>query len=271
MNMDAQAVNSKKEAINTEVVLPICYLTKPFNRALSGSITYILSHFTFTVSVYITTVILVNIPGFDINPIFIALVNLSPILLPCALLTAYATIGLILLALFAKDPRTRIGCAIITEVIFILPWLLITLLDTPLLLALGDFFAFSLFVGNTLLMAWLGLRFKKAIHKEPWVHKAHLCRPLLTIMLTFTWFESSQGFSYTQINQEHFTTHNFELVVPKDKRGHPRGTPYYVCDVLLDYNGYTHTFRSMKIPNGLKPSIQYLELRQAFFQHFNLR
>ncbi|WP_421853833.1 hypothetical protein [Marinomonas sp.] len=262
---------NKIAVINTEMLPPICYFTTSFNRVLFCFITYIFKHFAFILGVYIFTVILVNIPWININSIYIILVSFSPILLPCALLVGYVGMGLILLALFAKDPRTRIGCAVIIETIFIVPWLLITLLDTRLFLILGDFFAFSLLIGNILLMTWLGMRYKKDLYKETWVHKAHFCPHLLTIMLIFTGFESSQGFSYTQINQEHFTTHNFQLVVPKDKNGHPRGKPYYVCDVLLDYNGYTHTFRSMKIPNGLKPSIQYLELRQAFFQHFNLR
>uniref|UniRef100_A6W0P5 Uncharacterized protein n=1 Tax=Marinomonas sp. (strain MWYL1) TaxID=400668 RepID=A6W0P5_MARMS len=267
--IEERLVKPSDDVMNKELLPPICYLTKPFNRALCAFFEYIFSHFwrglAVIVGIYIAAVCLVYMPIMDISKQYRFLVVMSPFMIPIVFFLVYMGIAVALLALFAKDPGSRLCCAAIVVATVLGPWVLISLSDTRLFLIFGDYFLAILTIGNLLLIIWLGSRYQAFF-----LAKAHFCLPVLALMMAFIWFESTQGFSYTKISKDHFTTQNYQRIVPISKNG-ARGTPYYVCDVLLNYNGFKYVFKDVYVPKNREAGIQYLELRQAIFQHFSLQ
>ena len=263
INISNKAPN---DSTDLSMLRPICYLTEPVNRALQWLLNLLFSNvlasFLILAVVYTLAVAIVNTPMFDIDRNYILYVALSPLIIPIVSILSYLGGTLILLAFFARNPATRIGSAVIVEVLVLGPQLIMAMGDTRLLLILGDYFSIFLIIANLLLIPWLAFRYQTFL-----LRYAYLCLPTLVLLITFIWFEYSQGFSYTRISPEQFSIVSHKRVTPTSKNG-VHGTSYYVCDVVLDYNGYQYKFNSMLEPDN---KVEYMEVRQAFFQHFRLR
>ncbi|MCB2385191.1 hypothetical protein [Thalassolituus alkanivorans] len=246
---------------------PVSYITGFCNRVLGRIFMAMLNapwaSLITLLSLYLCALIIANIPALDIARENIFLVIISPLAIPVFLSLAYLCISLVLLALFARNPGTRVSCAVILEVLLIAPMLLMAVSDTRLFLMLGDTVLFVLLVGNMVAVPWLAFRYSKAV-----LHHAYLCLPLLVLLTLFIWFESTAGLSYEKISHEHISVIDCEWVRAKSKSGAPSGPPIKICDVLVAYRGSDHRFYGMPAPNG---NINYMEVRQALFKHFRLQ
>ncbi|MBB1470396.1 hypothetical protein H5232_18385 [Pseudoalteromonas sp. SG41-5] len=259
--MSKEKLIEVKDDLN--MISPICYITKSINWLIGK----VFNNFKISLMVYliayVIAVTVVNIPMLDFTRMQKIYVSVSILGLPLCLFLAYIFIGMVLLALFASNPKTRLSYAIILIVIALFPFMVIAMADTRLLLIFGVYLSAALIVINMIMLPNLAYKYRERLIKH-----AYLCMPVILSIVAFTWFESSQGFSYGRIDRENFTTSDHQRVVPVSKSG-AQGTPFYTCDVFVNFNGYQYEFQDMIIPsNG---HIEYIEVRQAVFQHFQLR
>lgn len=264
-----QQHNQHQEQNGTDMRLlpPVSYITGICNRVLGKIIMTMVNapwaSLIILLVLYLSALIIVNIPALDIARETIFLVAISPLAIPVFLSLAYLGSSLVLLALFAHNPATRVSCAIILEVLVIAPMLLMALSDTRLFLMLGDNALFVLIVGNMVAAPWLAFRYDKTVLRH-----AYLCLPLLLLLTAFIWIESIAGLSYEKISHEHISVIDCEWVRAKSKSGAPSGPPIKICDVQVTYRGSDYRFYDMPAPNG---NINHMEVRQALFKHFRLR
>ncbi|MCD8523184.1 MAG: hypothetical protein LRY66_07355 [Saccharospirillaceae bacterium] len=274
--MNSKAPEQKKQQHNqhqdqngTDMRLlpPVSYITGFCNRVLGKIIMTMVNapwaSLIILLVLYLSALIIVNIPALDIARETMFLVAISPLAIPVCFSLAYLGASLILLALFAHNPATRVGCAVILEVLIIAPMLLMALSDTRLFLMLGDNALFVLIVGNMVAVPWLTFHY----HKTVLCH-ADLCLPILLLLTAFIWFESTAGLSYEKISHEHISVIDCEWIRAKSKSGAPSGPPMKQCDVQVNDRGRHYDFYDMPAPNG---NINHMEVRQALFRHFSLR
>ena len=258
--------STDQDTTDLRMLPPVSYITGFCNRVLGRMLMAMLNapwaSLIILLVLYLSALIIVNIPALDIARETIFLVAISPLAIPVFLSLAYLGSSLVLLALFAYNPGTRVSCAIILEVLVIAPMLLMALSDTRLLLMLGDNALFVLIVGNMVAAPWLAFRYDKTVLRH-----AYLCLPLLLLLTAFIWIESTAGLSYEKISHEHISVIDCEWVRAKSKSGAPSGPPIKICDVKVEYRGSDYRFYGMPAPNG---NINYMEVRQALFKHFRL-
>ena len=259
--MSKEKLIEVKDDLN--MLWPICYITKPINWLIGKVfINFQVSLMVYLIA-YVIAVTVVNIPMLDFTRMQKIYVGFSILTLPLCLSIAYIFIAMVLLALVARSPKTRLIYTIILIVIALFPFMIFALADTRLLLIFGDYLVIALIVINMIMLPHLAYKYRERLIKH-----AYLCMPVILAIVAFTWFEASQGFSYERIARENFTTSDHQRVVPRNKLG-VAGKPYYTCDVFVNFNGYQYEFQDMSIPsNG---DIEYIEVRQAVFQHFQLR
>ena len=264
--MDTSKIDKEKSGWSDDfnMLPPISYLTQGFNRGLAR----LFNHFKITFSVffviYVIALIYVTQLALDVNSGDIFLVVASPFILPVVFFLAYCAIGSLLLAFFAQKPSIRIGFATGLQVLILFPAFLMAMGDTRVLLILmGEYVGAIFIILNLIFFPLFMIRYEKKI-----LRYSYLCSPTLVLIILFIWFEATQSLSYTRIEKTQFSIEECERVYPTNKFGHRTGSSYTVCDVSLDYNGYQYGFQTMVKPRG---KIEYMEIRQAIFQHFSLR
>ncbi|MBA4502622.1 hypothetical protein [Marinobacterium marinum] len=143
----------------------------------------------------------------------------------------YVGLSIVMLALFARHPGTRLTCVAILQLVIIGPELILALDDTLLMLKLGEHAALVLITLHTLIMVFVYPQYgHRLLPYATWS-----LVPLL-LALAMLWFERDHAFAYSQISPRDFELHNCtsQSVHP---RGYDRAVTYQTCDVRLFMGG----------------------------------
>ena len=149
--------------------------------------------------------------------------------------------------------------------LILFPALIIIMKDTRLLLILGSYFGFTVVVLNLIVTPCVAYKYFPVLLR----HSA-FCAPVIVLFIAFIYFEGSYGFSYERIERQDFSVEACQKQVPRSSTG-GRGKSFYTCDIEFEHNGYEYVFKDMVVPGVGRTSIEYMQIRQALFQHFRLR
>lgn len=262
-----QTDHNDNQPADLNLLPPVNYLTTPVNNALLALLMLVARYpwvsLVVAGMVYVSALLMIGIPAFGISREQSFLIVVSPLLLPVVFILTYMGAGSVLLALFARNPGTRLSFAVLLWILVLGPLLIMILSDTLLMLILGSMASFVLIVANLVLTPWLAFTYQERLLRH-----AGFCLPVLILLGALTWFEQGQAFSYTRIDRQHFSLQDCRWVTPRNKHGAVMGPPYQSCTVHLDYQGSNWALKEMALPDT---PLQYLEIRQALFRHYQLR
>ncbi|GAA0698801.1 hypothetical protein GCM10009104_29230 [Marinobacterium maritimum] len=252
--------------MDLSLVAPICYLTETFNALLRGCFRILCRYpracLSLTGLLYLTGLVLINVPGLEFSIATAFLTLTAPIAMPLGFVLAYMGVGAILLALFARNPATRLPFAALLELLLLGPMLITALSDTRLMLLVGDNGSFVILVAHLCLMPWLFLRY------QGWfMRHARWSTPAVLVLVSLIGFESQSGFTTTRISPEYFSLSDCRWERPINGVG-VKGKAVQSCDVQLHHEGQEYHFRDVVMPSG---RVSYLEVRHALVDHFQLR
>ncbi len=257
------AASTKLPKSDLRLIAPIHHISGWINRKLMALLTCALNapwtSFILLSTLYVTSLLLLTALGAESDTLFIAF--LSPVLLPIIILLSYMGSALVLLALFARHPGMRLGCAVTVYILVLGPALILALSDTHLALMLGRNTTFYLIVANLILIPWLALRYQTRLEGY-----SYLCLPVLALILAFTWFESTASVSSRTLSGDAITHLNCEWVTHKHTRNTRVRRSLY-CDVKVQDQGRSLQLYGMPAPSQ---NITSIEVRQALFQHYRL-
>lgn len=260
MRTRTHAAVSRDDDEDTDLNLlpPVCYLTRPINALLLKLLDLSKRHRRILLPIaallYAALMVLFGKDWF--------LVAIAPLGLGLAGILGYIGLSIVMLALFARHPGTRLTCVAIVQLLLIGPELILTLDDTLLLLKFGEHAAFVLIALHTLIMVFVYPQYGHRL--MPYAHWSLIPLLLASVMI---WFESSQAFAYSKIGPRDFELHNCtsQSVHP---RGYDRAVIYQTCDVRLFMDGRMYELNGMTVPYG---TIDHMAIRHALFDHYRVR
>lgn len=258
------AASTKLPKSDLRLIAPIHHISGWINKRLMALLMCALnapwSSFILLSTLYVSSLLLLSTLGAASDVLF--MVALSPVLLPIIFALTYIGTALVLLALFARHPGTRLGCAVIVYILLLGPALILSLSDTRLALMLGRDTSFYLILANLLVIPWLALRYQTRLEGY-----SFLCLPVLALVLAVTWFESSASLSSRTLSSDALTHLDCEWITHRNRRS-PTVSRSLLCDVEIQDQGRRLQLYGMPAPSQ---NITQIEVRQALFQHYRLR
>lgn len=212
---------------------------------------------------YAGGILLVHLPWLNLPRTYIPLAYMAFMLVPLVIALGYLLGLLVLQALFARNPATRLGAAVLLWVLILGPALIMALSDTHLMLQSGDTLTFILLVGNLILTPVLAFRYAAVLLRH-----AHYCLPLLLLSAALTGYEQTGARHYRMIDSSQLTLLDCRWVRLKSKSGAESGPPLKLCDVAVQDGQHSYRYYGLPAPDG---EITSLEVRQALFKHYRLR
>lgn len=254
----------ERQPLDLSLLPPVCYLTQPLNRLLLAVKNLISHHRWFVLPVfvvlYILALVMANIPALNWPRDSGFLIFIAPVVLPLGFILAYLGCGIGLLSILARSRETRLLCAAIILMVGLLPFLVLSLDDTWLMMKLGYEAVFILCAVQPILILFLGSRYPLFFLRH-----AAWCMPVMLLLSALLWLESGQAFSYSHHPSTQFTVRDCQRhSVEPD--GYDR-VHYQLCNVHFFAQERTYNFSDMPVPSDDKLS---LEIRHALFDHYRI-